>query len=143
MMHILENEEQPFPTAIPGPQSQPLQPAPATQVDDADDPEQIFLQAVAEIDTQPLVPVKRRRARTTVTIGDVLEVLYHLGWACFVLFGSIYLAATVPHTRVILYARTYPTALTATIDLPTRTLAPCHGDALTDRAHYRARLPGG
>jgi hypothetical protein len=123
-MHTVENEEQQHSLAIPDPQSQPLLSVPVTQEDDEDDPEQIFLRAVAEIDTQPLMPSKRKRAATTLTIGDVLEMLYLLGWACFVLFGSIYLAATVPHTRVIVYAKTYPVALTATLDLPTRPLAP-------------------
>lgn len=107
------------------PASQPVtQAALGTQSAPDDDPEEIFLNAVAEIDTQPLVPVKRTRAATTLTLGDVLEMLYLVGWACFVLAGSIYLAATVPHTRVIVYARTYPAALTAPLDIPTRTLAP-------------------
>src|ERR1051326_5745786 len=100
--------------------------APATvqSLEPDDDPETIFLNAVAEIDTQPLVKAKRRRAATTLTIGDVLEMLYLIGWVCFVLVGSLYVAATVPHTRVIVYARMYPAQLTATLDIPTQILAP-------------------
>ncbi|HEY6541857.1 MAG TPA: hypothetical protein VIZ18_13005 [Ktedonobacteraceae bacterium] len=123
-MHTLENEEKQHPPVTPDLQSHPLLSVPVTQEEDEDDPEQIFLRAVAEIDTQPLVPVKRKRAETALTLGDVLEMLYLLGWACFVLVGSIYLAATVPHTLVIVYARTYPAAITTTLDLPTRALAP-------------------
>lgn len=59
-----------------------------------------------------------------LTIGDVLEIMFLIGWACFVLFGSIYLAATVPHTLVIVYAKSYPAQITATLDIPTRTLVP-------------------
>lgn len=120
-MQELEREqvEQALPT------SQPVTLAALGEpIEQDDDPDEIFLNAVAEIDTQPLVPVKRNRAATTLTIGDVLEMLYLVGWACFVLVGSIYLAATVPHTRVIIYARTYPATLTAPIDLPTRTREP-------------------
>lgn len=68
--------------------------------------------------------VKRSRAHTTLTIGDVLEIMLLIGWACGLLFGSMYLAATVPHTLVIVYAKSYPAQLTATLDMPTRTLAP-------------------
>lgn len=107
------------------PTSQPVHPtAMAKRSAQDDDPEEIFLNAVAEIDTQPLVQVKRRRAETSLTIGDILEMLYLIGWACFVLVGSMYLAATVPHTLVIVYAKSYPAQITAPLDLPTRPLAP-------------------
>src|ERR1051326_8777763 len=97
-------EHEPPSNTMPDPPGQPVPSVALPPQDDEDDPEQIFLRAVAEIDTQPLVPVKRKRAATTLTLGDVLDTLLLIGWACFVLVGSIYLAATVPHTRVIVYA---------------------------------------
>lgn len=107
------------------PTSQPVTPAPTVQpIEQDDDPEEIFMNAVAEIDTQPFVKVKRRRAETALTIGDVLEIMFLIGWACLALFGSMYLAATVPHTLVILYAKSYPAQVTAILDMPTRPLAP-------------------
>ena len=120
-MQELEREQadQSLPTSQPG---TPV--ATAKQSEQDDDPEEIFLNAVAEIDTQPFVKMKRRRAETALTIGGVLEIMYLIGWACFVLFGSIYVAATVPHTLVIVYAKSYPAQITATLDIPTRTLAP-------------------
>lgn len=109
-----EQTDQPLPTSHSG--------TPAAAVkrsEQDDDPEDIFLNAVAEIDTQPLT-IKRERC----TLGDILEMIYLTCWACFVLFGSIYLAATVPHTLVIVYAKSYPAQITATLDVPTRPLAP-------------------
>jgi len=124
-MQTTEHDEKQLPSATPDPQSQPLQPVPIAQVSEKDDdPDEIFFDAVAEIDTQPLVQVKRKRAKTTLTIGDVLEIMFLIGWACFTLIGSMYLAATVPHTLVILYAKTIPAQITAPLAVPTRKLAP-------------------
>ena len=81
--------------------------------------EEIFAQAVAELDTQPLLKKRER-----VTIGDLLELSFDLGVILFFLLGSIYLAITCPHTLIILYTKAIPASITATLDVPTRTLAP-------------------
>lgn len=107
------------------PTCQPVLPSAIIQpIGQDDDLEDIFLNAVAEIDTQPLVKVKHTRAATPLTPGDMLELLFLMSWACFTLFGSIYLAAAVRHTQVIVYAKSYPAALTATLAVPTRPLVP-------------------
>ncbi len=117
-----ENEIEGVPQA--GPQSQPLTPVSLVTVDDTDDdPEEIFLNAVAEIDTQPLVKSTSRKTGT-FTIADVLEIGFLVCVLCFGLFGSAYLAITYPHTLVIVYAKARPASITATLDVPTRTLAP-------------------
>lgn len=120
-MQQLEHEQ--AHTSIPT--CQPVPPAAIIQpVEQDDDLEDIFLNAVAEIDTQPLVKVKHTGAATPLTPGDMLELLFLMSWACFTLFGSIYLAAAVRHTQVIVYAKSYPAAITATLDVPIRLLDP-------------------
>ena len=81
--------------------------------------EEIFAQAVAELDTQPLLKTGAR-----VTIGDILELSFDLAVVLFFLLGSIYLAITYPHTLIILYTKAIPAHLTATLDVPTRAVAP-------------------
>jgi hypothetical protein len=106
------------------PTSQPLQPTAHVQGNARDDdPEEIFLNAVAEIDTQPLVKGKRKRAGT-LTIADVVEIAFLVTVLCGGLVGSMYLAITYPHTLVILYAKAQGASITATLPVPTRPLAP-------------------
>ncbi len=110
-----QEQEQAFLPADPT--SQPLQPIPQGD----DDPDEIFLNAVAEIDTQPLVTVRKP---LVIHFIDVLQVFF---CGCLILgslAGIIWQAITYPHTLVILYAKEKPANLTTTLDIPTRTLAP-------------------
>jgi hypothetical protein len=107
-----------LPTSQPG--------APVSMVETSendDDPDVIFMKAVAEIDTQPLAKVKPRRTGT-LTIADVLEIGVLVSVLCFGLLGSAYLALTYPHTLVILYVKEQPASITVALDLATRPLAP-------------------
>src|SRR5260370_14421089 len=124
MQEIEQDEEETKTTQAPAdPTSQPLQPVIPQGVDaQDDDPEEIFLNAVAEIDTQPLVQVKRRRAGT-FTIADVLEVVFLVSVLLVGFFGILWQCITFPHTLVILYAVEKPASLTTTLDISTRTLA--------------------
>ena len=65
-----EQTNQSLPTSQSGTPEATVQP-----IEQDDDPDKIFLNAVAEIDTQPL-KVKRER----FTLGDVLEIMYLLCW---------------------------------------------------------------
>jgi hypothetical protein len=115
-----QEKEATVPPAPADPNSQPLIPVPLVQVDKTDDdPDTIFIKAVAEIDTQPLV-----KNRSSVTIMDVLQVFF---CSCLILgslAGIIWQAITYPKTLVILYTAEKPASLTTIIDVPTRTLAP-------------------
>ncbi len=115
-MQQIENDEKQV--TPPDPQSQPLAPIPLAQEED-DDPEIIFLKAVAEIDTQPL-PMKRE----PFTFGEVLEVCLLVSVLFLSLFGVIWQCITFPHTLVIVYAKATPANITTTLSMPTRTLAP-------------------
>src|SRR5712691_5406345 len=56
-MHTEQERERPLAQAPLDPQSELLPPGPALQAEATDDdPEEIFLNAIAEIDTQPLPP---------------------------------------------------------------------------------------
>lgn len=114
MQETEKEQEQAFLPADPT--SQPLQPLPQGD----DDPDEIFLNAVAEIDTQPLVTVRKP---LVIHFIDVLQVFF---CSCLILgsmAGLIWQAITYPHTLVILYAKETPASLTTTLDIPTRTLA--------------------
>lgn len=80
--------------------------------------EEIFAQAVAEIETQPLIKKRER-----VAIGDILELSFDLGVLLLFLLGSLSLAITYPHTLILLYTKAIPAHLTATLDVPTRPFA--------------------
>src|SRR5258708_4276283 len=88
-----------------------------------DDPDVIFKKAVAEIDTQPLVKVKPRRTGT-LTIAEVLEIVFLVSVLLVGFFGLLWQCLTFPHTLVIVYAKARPASISATLDVPTRTLAP-------------------
>jgi hypothetical protein len=114
-----ETQVTPAPT---DPNSQPLTPLSLVQVDEMDnDPDEIFLNAVAEIDTQPLVKVRKP---IVINFMDVLQALL---CSCLIvgsMAGLIWQAITYPKTLVILYTVEKPATLTTTLDIPTRTLAP-------------------
>src|SRR5712692_9726348 len=109
MQEIEKEQEQAFVPADPN--SQPLTPVSVLQVDETDDdPDEIFLNAVAEIDTQPLV-----KNRSSVTIMDVLQVYF---CSCLILgslTGIIWQAITYPHTLVILCTVEKPASITTTL----------------------------
>lgn len=103
--------------------------------------EEIFAKAVAEISTQPL-------KEEPFTIGEVLEVVFlvfiMVGW----LVGTIYMCITYPHTLVVLYTPAKHASITATLDVPTRTLAPVTitrsaTTTTTDTGHQDARAATG
>ena len=104
------------------PKSEPLLPVPLVQVDETDDdPDTIFIKAVAEIDTQPLLQKKKI---VVISFLDVLQVLF---CSCLILgslAGIIWQAITYPQTLAILYTVEKPASLTVMLDVPTRTLAP-------------------
>jgi hypothetical protein len=123
-METKENEKEQLPVAPADPESQPLQPASlAVFNENDDDPDVIFAKAVAEIDTQPLVQVKRRRTGA-FTLADVLEGMFLMSVLLVGFFGILWQCITFPHTLVIVYVKANPASITATLDLPTRTLAP-------------------
>ncbi len=100
--------------------SEPFQPCVIPQADaQDDDPDTIFIKAVAEIDTQPLL---RRPMR--LRWQDVFQSVFCLCLIVGSLAGMVYQLITYPKTLVILYAQEKPATLTTTLDIPTRTLAP-------------------
>jgi len=120
-MQTTEHDEQQQQETPADPHSQPLPPvAPVQGNEDDDDPEHIFLRAVAEIGTQPL-PKKKREV---TNLADVLEPGFLVSVLCFGLFGMVWLCITYPHTLVIVYAKATTAHITATLDVLTRTIAP-------------------
>src|SRR6266849_788103 len=118
-MQTTQNEERELQVAPADPESQPLQNVPLTQDDESDDPDQIFIRAVAEIDTQPL-----KIKSEPFTIGEVFEICLLVSVLCLSFMGIIWQCITYPHTLVVLYTKAKPASLTTTLDLPTRTVAP-------------------
>lgn len=115
-MQEIEDKEKQQPSLAPAdPESQPLNPVSLTQ--EEDDPEQIFIRAVAEIDTQPL-KVKHE----PFSIGEVLEICFLVFVLCFSFMGIVWQCITYPHTLVFLYTKAIPASITTTLDLQTRTL---------------------
>src|SRR5712692_7227669 len=102
------------------PKSEPLPSASVLQADTmGDDPHEILHNAVAKIDTQPLIP-----PRIPYTWGEVVAHLVCLALIIGSMFGMVWQAITYPKTLVILYAVEKPMSLTAILDVATRTLAP-------------------
>jgi hypothetical protein len=91
---------------------------PLTNAQD-DDLDEIFLNAVSEIDTQPL-----SKRTMGVRWQDVFQTLFCLSLLGVSLFGILWQAITYPHMLIFLYTREKPASLTTTLDIPTRTLAP-------------------
>ncbi len=103
------------------PKSQPLTPGLVLEVESQDhDPDEIFFNAIAEIDTQPLI----KRKRTRVTLSDVLQTIICVSLIGVGCFSIVWQAITYPHTLVILFANEKPAHITVTLVLPTRTLTP-------------------
>src|SRR5579859_2015370 len=115
-MQTTENEEKQLPA---DPQSQPLNPVSPAQEEDEDDPEQIFIRAVAEIDTQPLVRKKRN-----YSFRHFVEDVFCLSMIFMGVAGIIWQCITYPHMLIILYEKAMPAQVTTTLDLPIRNLAP-------------------
>src|SRR5713101_6114157 len=102
------------------PNSQPL--IPIVQVDETDDdPDEIFLNAVAEIDTQPLV---KKGKPIVIHFIDIVQLFFCSSLILCGMAGMVWQAITYPHTLVILYTVEKPASITTTLDIPTRTLAP-------------------
>ncbi len=118
-MQTTQNEERELQVAPADPESQALQNVPLTQDDESDDPDQIFIRAVAEIDTQPL-----KIKSEPFTISEVFEICLLVSFLCLSFMGIIWQCITYPHTLVVLYTKAKPASLTTTLDLPTRTVAP-------------------
>src|SRR5713226_9136409 len=121
MQEIEKEQETQVPSVPADPNSQPLLPVPL-QVDETDDdPDEIFLNAVAEIDTQPLV--KKRKA-IVINFIDLVQLFFCSSLILCGMAGMIWQAITYPHTLVILYTVEKPASITTNLDIPTRTLAP-------------------
>jgi hypothetical protein len=126
------------------PNSQPL--IPIVQVDETDDdPDKIFLNAVAEIDTQPLV---KKRKPSVINFIDILQIFFCSSLILCGMVGMVWQAITYPHTLVILYTVEKPANLTTTLDVPTRTLAPVTltrslSTSTTGHGHQDARAATG
>jgi hypothetical protein len=139
-----ENEIEGVPQTDP--QSQPLTPVSLVTVDETDDdPEEIFLNAIAEIDTQPLV---KKRKPLVMNFIDVLQVFFCSSLILVSFAGIIWQCITYPHTLVILYTVEKPANLTTTLDVPTRTLAPVTltrslSTPTTGHGHQDARVARG
>ena len=126
------------------PKSEPLTPASVPQADTTDDdPDEILLNAVAKIDTQPLI-----QPRIPYTWGEVVAHLVCLALIIGSMFGMVWQAITYPKTLVILYAVEKPMSLTAILDVATRTLAPVRltrsaTTSTTGHRHQDARAASG
>jgi hypothetical protein len=120
-MNTAEQEQgKQLPHASTDPKSEPLIPVLIPQVDaQDDDPDVIFIKAVAEIDTQPLP-----RREVTLRWQDVLQGVFCFCFIVGSMAGIVWQVITYPKTLVILYAVEKPAYLITTLDVPTRTLAP-------------------
>ncbi|HEY6540894.1 MAG TPA: baseplate J/gp47 family protein [Ktedonobacteraceae bacterium] len=118
-MQTTEHDEEPV--TLPDPQSHPLPAVPLAREkeDESDDPDQIFLRAVTEIDTQPLP-----RKSDPFTLGEVLEICLLVGTLCVSFMGIVWQCLAYPHTLVVLSTKALPAHITTTLALPTRTVAP-------------------
>src|SRR6266852_5889572 len=122
MQEIEKEQETQVPSVPADPKSEPLLPVPLVQVDETDDdPDEIFLNAVAEIDTQPLV---KKRKPIVINFIDILQLFFCGSLILSGMVGMVWQAITYPHTLVILYTVEKPASITTNLDIPTRTLAP-------------------
>mgnify|MGYP001217602449 CR=1 FL=1 len=142
-MQTTQHEERELQGVPTNPESQKLQQIPLAQDDESDDPDQIFLRAVAEIDTQPL-----GKNSEPFTMGEVFEIVFLLGVLCVSYMGIVWQCITYPHTLVILYTKAIPASVTITLDVPTRTLSPVKiirsaTTATTGTGHQGARVATG
>src|SRR6266851_1545809 len=124
------------PDVVTDPPSEPVTPLADTP---DDDPEEIFLRAVAEIDTQPLPPQQ-----------EICWPLIFLTLAFFFSFmgGSIIALLTYPTITIEVMPVTKQVSLTTPLALPTRTLAPVTltrslTTGTTGKGHQDARSAAG
>src|SRR5260370_10616218 len=104
------------------PTSQPFIPVSIPEGDTQDDdPDEIFLNAVAEIDTQPL---GKKGKPIVINIIDIVQLFFCSSLILCGMVGMVWQAITYPHTLVLLYTVEKPANLTTMLDIPTRTLAP-------------------
>jgi hypothetical protein len=120
-MQIENEEKQPLAPAADPTNSHPLHPVSLVQGNENDDPDEIFLNAVAEIDTQPLIKVKKP---LVIQFTDILQLFFCSSLIVCAVIGILYQAITYPHTLVVLFTQARPAQITTTLDVPTRTLAP-------------------
>jgi hypothetical protein len=118
-MQTNEQEAQIQPVSA-DPKSQPFPPvSPVQGMENDDDPEIIFMNAVAEIDTQPLP--KRKAVWRWQDLFQTIVCVSLIGISCF---GIVWQAIAYPHTLILLYAREKPSHITVSLPIPTRSLAP-------------------
>src|SRR5690242_15363893 len=99
-----QTTEQDQPQVLPTSPKQPLPDPSPVQQHGNDDPEQILLRAVAEIDTQPLSASKEE----PFTLGEKLEVCWLVGVLLVSFLGILWQCLTYPHTVVIVSAKITP-----------------------------------
>ena len=102
-----------LPNVVTDPRSEPVTPLADTQ---DDDPEEIFLRAVAEIDTQPL-PAQQQEVCWPLVFLTLVFFFSFLG-------GSIIALLTYPTVTIAVVPVTKQVSLTTPLALPTRALAP-------------------
>jgi baseplate J-like protein len=113
-------KEQAQPLAPADATGEPLTPASVPQAETTDDdPEEIFLNAIAEIDTQPLPPAQQ----PSPEIFWPLVVVMLLFFFSFV-GGTVIALLTYPTVTIDVVPVTRSVSLTTPLALPTRTLAP-------------------
>ncbi len=106
---------------VPKPEDSELViPLSVPQVGGRDDPDEIFLNAVAEIDTQPLVK------KTTLTLRwqDVFQTLLCVSMIAGSIIGMVWQLINYPRTIVTILPVTHAVTLTTALDVPLRALAP-------------------
>src|SRR5712691_3470932 len=135
-------QEIPVARAPLDPQSDLLPPGPALQAEATDDdPEEIFLDAIAEIDTQPLPPPQQQEIYWPLVI---LTLLFFFSFAG----GTLIALLTYPTVTIDVVPVTRSVTLTTPLALPTRTLAPvtlskAEAAPTTGRGHQDSRAATG
>jgi hypothetical protein len=111
-------QEQKQPLAPADATSEPLSPASVPRIDTPDDdPEEIFLNAIAEIDTQPLPPPQQSQEVYWPLV--ILTLLFFFSFAG----GTVIALLTYPTVTIDVVPVTRSVTLTMPLALPTRTLA--------------------
>lgn len=119
-MQETDKEQEQAPSFAPAnATSEPLTPASVPQTDTADDdPDEIFLNAIAEIDTQPLsAPQQSQEVYWPLVILTLLCLFSFAG-------GTVIGLLTYPTVTIDVVPVTKSVTLTTPLALPTRTLAP-------------------
>jgi hypothetical protein len=136
-------KEQKQPLAPADATSEPLSPASVPQTDTTDDdPEDIFLNAIAEIDTQPLPsPQQSQEVYWPLVILTLLCLFSFAG-------GTVIALITYPTVTIDVVPVTRSVTLTAPLLIATRTLAPvtltrAKTTQTTSKGHQNARAATG